>query len=427
MSLHPSLKLANRWVIGLIVLATALTGATAFYSISQFGRAGETPQPTATVPPVVKITALGRLQPETEVVKVSAPLSLDKDRLAELLVKRGDRVKVGQIIAILDSRDRLLDALKQAQEQVQVSQARLAQVKAGAKTGEISAQQALINRIEAQWQGERDVQQATIRRLEAQGEGDQAAQQATIKKLEAELSNAEAELNRYQQLYAARVISTSLVESKRLSRETSRQQLNEAKVTLNRINRTAEQQLNEAKVTLNRIDRTAEQQLREAKATLNQIAEVRPVDVQAAQAEVNSAIATVKKATTDLKQVYIRAPITGRILEIHTKPGETLSDNGIVDLAQTDQMEVVAEVYQTDISKIRAGQKATITSESFQGELQATVHLIGLQVSQQNVFQDQPGENFDRRVVEVRVRLTPEDSQKVAALTNLQVQVAIEP
>jgi HlyD family secretion protein len=72
------------------------------------------------------------------------------------------------------------------------------------------------------------------------------------------------------------------------------------------------------------------------------------------------------------------------------------------------------------------GQKAIITSQAFLGELQGTVSEIGLQVSRQNVFSNQPGENLDRRVIEVKINLNPEDSQRVAGLTNLQVQVEIQ-
>jgi HlyD family secretion protein len=89
-------------------------------------------------------------------------------------------------------------------------------------------------------------------------------------------------------------------------------------------------------------------------------------------------------------------------------------------------MAVVAEVYQTDIGKIKLGQKAIITSQAFLGELQGTVSEIGLQVSRQNVFSNQPGENLDQRVIEVKIHLNPEHSQRVAGLTNLQVKVAIQ-
>jgi HlyD family secretion protein len=88
-------------------------------------------------------------------------------------------------------------------------------------------------------------------------------------------------------------------------------------------------------------------------------------------------------------------------------------------------MIAVAEVYQTDIAKVKLGQQAVITSQGFTGELRGTVSLIGLQVNRQNVFSNQPGENLDSRVVEVKIHLNAEDSTRVAGLTNLQVQIAI--
>ncbi len=66
-----------------------------------------------------------------------------------------------------------------------------------------------------------------------------------------------------------------------------------------------------------------------------------------------------------------------------------------------------------------------ITGEVLSEKLHGTVSEIDLQVSRQKVFSNQPGENLDRRVVEVKISLPPEDSQRVAGLTNLQVQTAI--
>ncbi|HBE49312.1 MAG TPA: HlyD family secretion protein, partial [Cyanobacteria bacterium UBA11369] len=303
-------KPLNKQIIGLIVVATAVSGAIAYYGISQFGGRVEktTASPKVETPaPVLKVTALGRLEPEAEIIRLSAPLALDGDRVAQLLVKQGDRVEKGQVIAILDSRDRLQDALLQAQKQQQVAIAKLAQVKAGAKAGEIAAQKATIERlqaqlqgdkiaqqetiarIEAQWQGDRNAQQETIARIEAQWQGEQkaqieaiariqaqwqgdkTAQEATIKKLEAELNNALAEYQRYQQLHKQGAISHSAFDSKRLSVETAKQQLSEAKAILTRINTTASKQLSEAKAILDRINTTGSKQLSEAKAILTRI------------------------------------------------------------------------------------------------------------------------------------------------------------
>jgi HlyD family secretion protein len=389
MSLQLFSKPSKRGIAGLAIVATALTGTTVFYGVSQFGRAAPPVQPISTVPKPTKVTALGRLEPRTEVLKLSAPQALDGDRVAELLVKQGDRIQAGQVIAVLDSRDRLQSALQEAREKIRNTQAQLAQVQAGAKSGEIAAQKQQILRLQAELQGE------------------QATQQATISRRQSELKNAQAEYDRYQSLANDGAISSSNFDQKRLAFET------------------AQAQLREAQSTQNLKADSLRAQIQEARATLDKIAEVRPVDVQTAQTEVSMAIAAANKAEAELQQAYIRAPITGQILKIHTRPGEKLSSDGIVDLAQTDDMVAIAEIYQTDIDKIRLGQSATITGQGFSGEVKGTVSEIGLQVSRQNVFSSEPGENLDRRIVEVKIRLNPASSKRVAGLTNLQVQTAI--
>lgn len=309
--------------------------------------------------------------------------------------------------------------------------------------GDKIGQQETIARLEAQWLGDKQAQQENIARLEAQLQGDRQAQQATIKRLEAELNNAESEYQRYQQLSQEGAISNSLFDGKRLSVETAKQQLNESKAVLTRINTTSNKQIGEAKAVLRRIDATNSKQVSEAKialtrinatgnkqiseasATLNSIAEIRPVDIQAAKAEIDNAIATVKRTQTELEQAYIRAPLSGQIIKIHTHSGEKIGDDGIADLAQTSQMVAVAEIYQSDISKVKLGQKATITGQAFIGEVRGTVSQVGLQVNRQNTFANQPGENMDRRVIEVKIRINPEDVNRVSGLTNLQVQTAI--
>jgi HlyD family secretion protein len=421
-------KAPKKGLIALVITATALTGGIVVYGISQFGKVSQTAssESVQTTPTRLKVSALGRIEPEAEVISLFAPIALDGDRVAKILVKEGDRVQAGQIVAILDAGDRLQTAVLQAEKQVKVSQAKLAQVKAGAKTGEIQAQRASVERLQAQSQGDKSAQQEAIARIEAQWQGDRIAQQATIKKLSAELNNAQSEYQRYQQLYTQGAISSSLFDGKGLSVETAKQQLGEAKAVLNRINTTASRELAEAKAALNRTNATGNKQVTEAKATLTSVAEVRTVDVAAAQSEVENAIASQKHAQTELAGAYIKAPMAGQILKIHTRAGEKISTAGIADLAQTDQMVAVAEVYQTDIGKVKLGQQATISGQAFAGELRGTVVQIGFQVNRQNVFSNQPGENLDSRVVEVKIRLSSEDSKRVAGFTNLQVQTAIE-
>lgn len=461
----PFLKPIPRQVVILGIAASlGIAGMTAsrVLNLQLPDSAKESQVSQVVVPQVTTVTALGRLEPAGEVIKLSPPSSSQGSRVEQLLVKEGDSVKAGQVIAILDNRDRLQAAYEKSQEAVQVAKANLAKVQAGAKEGEIEAQKAEIGRIqaqslgderaqretlarlEAQWLGDKATTQATLARLEAQWEGDKRAQQATIKRLEAELENAKSEFRRYEQLYKEGAIAQSIFDSKRLSVQTLTEQLteakailartdatgskqiSEAKANLERITATGSKQINEAKAVLARIQATGSQQASSAQATLNKIAEVRPVDVAAAQAELRQAIASAKEAKANLDQTYLKAPQEGVIFKIHTRPGETVSNNGIAEIGQVNQMMAVAEVYQTDVSKIQPGQKVRIESTSLPTDIHGIVDRIGWQIERQNVINSDPSENIDSRVVEVHIRLDEASTQKAAKFTNLQVKVAIE-
>ena len=388
LTLGKSLEVNTRWLtIGAIAVGGAVTVGGLIF-LSPFA----TPEPEKPVAEVVEIntvTALGRLEPVGEVVQLSASTSNQGNRVAQLLVKEGDRLNQGQTVAILDSYDQLAAALAEAEERVKVAQAQLAVVKAGAKQGEINAQSAEIARIEAQYQG------------------DIATQSAAVRRLEAEVQNAAAEYERYQSLFEAGAISASQRDSKQL------------------ILQTTQSSLQEAQASLQRIRATNPENLSRAQATLSQIAEVRPVDIQVAQADVDRAIAAKNQAQANLDQAVVYAPIAGEVLFIHTRPGEVVSSDGIIEIGQTETMQAVGEVYQSDISKVQPGQKVRVTSSAIAGELYGTVERVGSQVMRQSVVNTDPSVNIDARVVEVYAILDAESSAKAAKFTNLQVQMEI--
>lgn len=425
---EPRLKPKNRWRVGLALAVAIAVGAVVVNRLQQAQKQATAPTPvSSSMPTVAAVTALGRLEPQGEVIKLSAPSSAQGARVEQLLVKEGHRVRAKEVVAILDNRNRLQAALEQAKGQVQVARANLAKVKAGSQTGEIDAQKATIARLEAQLRGEITAQQATIDRIAAELQGQNATLQATVARTQAEQRNAQSDYERYQRLAADGAISTQELESRGLSAQTTREQVNESQATLKEKVTTLQQQLNEAKANRDKTVATLNQQIAEAKATLNKIVEVRPTDVQVAQAGVDSAIAAVKQAEADLALAYVKAPITGEILKIHTRAGETVSANGIVELGRTDQMLVVAEVLEEDIGKVHLGQKATITTENqaFSGKLKGTIIEIGRQIGKQNVLDNDPAADVDARVVEVKISLSPEDSQRVAGLTYAKVVVEI--
>ena len=72
--------------------------------------------------------------------------------------------------------------------------------------------------------------------------------------------------------------------------------------------------------------------------------------------------------------------------------GERPGEAGILEIGANNQMEAVAEVYESDIGRVRLGQTVTLTSENggFEGRLEATVLRISPQVRQRQVLSTDP-------------------------------------
>jgi HlyD family secretion protein len=208
---------------------------------------------------------------------------------------------------------------------------------------------------------------------------------------------------------------------------TLRQQVAEARANQVKTLTTLQQQLIEAKVTRDKTVATLQRQLDEERARLKRLLETNPTDVQMAQAQVSNAIANVRRADAELRLSYVQAPTSGEILKIHTKSGEAITPDGIAEIGQTEQMMVIAEVPEDSIGKVRIGQSVTVNSDNgaFEGELKGTVAEIGRKIGKKDVLNTDPAADIDARVVEVRIALSPEDSNKVSGLTYAKVLVDI--
>jgi HlyD family secretion protein len=422
-------------------------------------------QSNAVAAPVVEtVSALGRLEPEGTVIRVFAPTTAEGARVESLRVSHGQQVRKGDIIAVLDTDARRQSAVRSARSELGVARSKLEQVEAGAKQGEIQAQQATIGRLQAERDTETESQQATVARIIAETNTQIAAQKATVARVIAEtetqiaaqqaaiaesqagLDNAQLEYKRYATLYQQGVVTASVRDSKLLTARTAQQKVNQAKANLNRITTSGrqqiveaqanlrriqtsgQQQINEAKANLRKIETSMQQQVKESQFTLNKIAEVRPVDVKVARSQVAQAEANVAQAQANLDAAMVRSPQAGKVLKIHTRAGERVGNDGIISLGQTDRMVAVAEVYELDLSRIRSGQNATVTSKNnaFPDVLRGKVVEVGLEINKQDVLNTDPAAKFDARVVEVKVLLDEASSRRVAGLTNLSIQVAID-
>jgi HlyD family secretion protein len=121
--------------------------------------------------------------------------------------------------------------------------------------------------------------------------------------------------------------------------------------------------------------------------------------------------------------------LAGTVLKIHTRVGERPGDEGVLELGAGEHMEALAEVYESDISRVKLGQIVTLVSENggFSGSLQARVIRVSPQVRQRSVLSTDPTGDADARVVEVRLALAPADAAKVRDLAGLKVIARFSP
>lgn len=144
-----------------------------------------------------------------------------------------------------------------------------------------------------------------------------------------------------------------------------------------------------------------------------------------AQMNLDVAEAELAAAQANLELAVVRSPMRAQVLEIHAYPGERVGPEGIIDMGRTDRMYAVAEVYETDITRIRVGQSATVRTPAMDREFPGEVNRIALKVGRLDVIGTDPIAKTDARVVEVFILL--HDSEAVAPFTNMQVKVEIHP
>lgn len=230
------------------------------------------------------------------------------------------------------------------------------------------------------------------RRLQAEADFAEARiheAESSIQLYETEIDQARRDLERISELRTAETVSEQRVEEQRLQ------------------TRSVELALERARAQR----RTAEADLARARSA---------VGLEALQQELAAAAAR-------LELTVVRAPIDGRVLEVYTYPGETVGASPILDMGDTDNMYAVAEVYETDVARVKVGDRATIESAALgRGEAGLSGHVeeIGWMIFKNDVLDIDPRADTDTRVVQVRVKL--DDPSPALHLTHHEVRVQIQ-
>jgi len=217
--------------------------------------------------------------------------------------------------------------------------------------------------------------------------GEIAAQKAEMQRMLIEVGFQEAEFKRQEQLFKTGALSESTLDRSRANLDGQK-----------------------------RLYDTEEQRLKS-------VSEIREVDIALARAEVAEAEADSARARAEADQTQIRAPQEGEVLKLLTRPGESAAARGVIEMANTRSILAIAEVYETDVQRVKAGQKAEITSATFTGRLTGAVEQIGRRIERNELAPIDPSAYSNLRVVEVKIRLDPQTNATLLVYAQVAVRI----
>ena len=128
-----------------------------------------------------------------------------------------------------------------------------------------------------------------------------------------------------------------------------------------------------------------------------------------AEAALVLARAELAEAEAMLEKTVVRAPFDGTVLKRFRKAGETVSDKGdtpIVSFGDVSRLRVRVDIDETDVGRLRPGDRAYFTAEAFGAEkFWGKVVQVGGELGKKNIQTDEPSEKVDTKVLETLVEL----------------------
>ncbi len=328
-------------IVGFVALIGVALGVSLLGSGGGGSAAQATPAPTAAV---AKAKTEKSIVSEARVVPATtAALGFSAGgRIAQVLVKEGDPVQANQILVRLDSQQQAA-AVAQAQAAFDGAQARLAGLKAGARSQEIAVAEAGLAAA-----------QAALQKLQ-QGPDEQQLVAAR-----ADLANAEAAL---KQAYAAydRAGGASNPEAGWLPTSLALEQaMNAASADRARL---AALQNGPRPADL----AAARAEIQRAQAQLDLIkVGTRPETLTAAETDLESARAGLEQARLALANTELRAPFAGLIASLDAKVGEQVgAGTAILRLGDCSSWQIeTTDLTELNVARVREGDAVSITFDA---------------------------------------------------------------
>jgi HlyD family secretion protein len=274
-----------------------------------------------------------------------------------LLVKEGDRVRQGQVIATMDDTN-LRGQLTQMQGQLAQQEANLQRLIAGNRPEDIAKAEAQLAEAES-----------NVQQLRSGNRPQEIAQSsARVQQARATLQQRQTDWRRYEQLYREGAISRQILDQKVTDRDVAETQVVEAEQALNLQNAgTRPEQIDQAQARV-------EQQIQTV-AVLK--VGNRTEDIDQARAQVQGASGALETIEAQLNDTNVVAPFDGIVLKKIAEVGSFVSpsvsggvgtsSSSIVTLAG-DRMQVVVNLSEAQIAKVKLGQSVTIKADAVPGK-----------------------------------------------------------
>ncbi|OIQ62758.1 HlyD family secretion protein [Neomoorella thermoacetica] len=267
-------------------------------------------------------------------------------RIRQVLVQEGQFVTAGSIIAVLDDAE-LQGQVAQAKAAVAGAEAQLAQVRAV-----YTAEQAGV-------EGNIQMALAALQKLTAGARQQEIdAAQKKVDQARAKLQSAQEQLRRMETLHQQGVISDEQYQQAKTNYEVARADLGAAEDNLSLL----------ASGSRPEDIAAARANYEVALAGRSQV-EARRKDVDAAAAALDKAKAALKTAEEQLAKATIRAKTSGVVLRCNFSAGEVVNPGiPIVTLSDPADLWLAIYVPETEIGKVKVGQQAVVTVDSFPGK-----------------------------------------------------------
>jgi HlyD family secretion protein len=132
-------------------------------------------------------------------------------------------------------------------------------------------------------------------------------------------------------------------------------------------------------------------------------------DVEAARAQVELAEADVALAEALLDKSFIRSPVTGSVLRRYRAAGEAVGNmppTPIAVVGDLSRLRVRAEVDETDVGRVAAGQRVEVTADAYPDRrFGGTVFRVSSRLGGKMVQTGRPADRVDTKVLQVLIDL----------------------